>query len=632
MTPILASQYIRPDPAVQRIADRDREQRAAARRLRPHARRRPTAASPAMRALLVIALLALVGIASPRAAAMTESDFAGARGIYELESGELLTLFGHHPMLELHGEEIHLVSDGHDRYVADAEPPEEITLQRDATGAVTGVTVSRPGEPSVSATRIQPYVEHSVRFVSSRVELSGSLLVPNGAGPHPAVAVVHGAEYGTRETYRLMASHLARRGVATLIYDKRGTGESAGDFATATFDDLASDALAAVTLLRGHAQIDPARVGLAGMSQGGWVIAEAANRSRDVAFLIALSASGFTPAEQAAWLTGSMLAVRGFDQPAIDASARAWAMMYSSLDLVEAGIIGSLSGVPGFWFHALDPHLEAVRLWEQVRQPVLAFWGEVDCQVPAYDSLAILRAALERGPNRSHELHVLPGADHGLAQAGPCEREIGASHGGRYQYASGFLSRPAEWIHSLDAGVEKRSVVVPSERATSSLGWHQSTETTAPWFGSMAVQLGILTLLVGLFALIGLAAPTRRVVAAVRRQPYRHGARTHLWTLVGVVGLAATVTGATALAELLMLADLRSAPLIGGPSVDGVSAMFAVARALTAAAIVAGSVAIVLELHSARGRGARAILGGASVLLLTAWAAYWGFVPLPGLG
>ena len=55
-----------------------------------------------------------------------------------------------------------------------------------------------------------------------------------------------------------------------LIYDKRGVGESTGDWRTATFSDLAEDALGAVELLKEHQQIDPSRIGLFGLSQGGW--------------------------------------------------------------------------------------------------------------------------------------------------------------------------------------------------------------------------------------------------------------------------------------------------------------------------------------------------------------------------
>ena len=313
----------------------------------------------------------------------------------------------------------------------------------------------------------------------------------------------------------------------------------------------ADDALAAVSLLRGEPSIDPDRVGLTGMSQGGWIIARAAIRSDDVAFVVALSPSGFAPAVAADWLTGSMLAVRGFDERAIDASARLWGMMYSSLDLIEAGLMEPMPSVPGFWFHALDPHLETVSLWEQVRQPVLALWGELDCQVPAHDSLAAMRGALERGPNRVHELRILPEADHGLALVGACEREIGFSHGGRHHYADGALTAPAEWIGSLPTKADGGTVVVPDQRTPSVLGWHQSTSAGVAWYGSLVPQVMILPVLLILFGSTGGAWVVRGVIDAIRPRRERRPASAHLWGITGLVGVLATLAGYLALVERL---------------------------------------------------------------------------------
>lgn len=633
MTPILASYHVRTDPILLLALERQRELQIAARDARlAKGGKPPTFRWPALLAIIIGLTLVVSGLTTARASAMSGDAWTDAHGIYQLDSGEQLTLYGQHPMFELGGEDVHLVADGPDRYVADTEPFDVITLRRDASGHISSVSLARPGEDMQSGSRVEPFVERDVLFHNDDVELSGSLLIPVGAGPHRAVAIVHGAEFGTRETYRLMATHLARRGVAALIYDKRGTGDSGGSFSAATFDDLTFDALAAVALLRDQPEIDPDRVGLIGMSQGGWIIAQAATQSDDVAFLVALSASGFTPAEQAAWLTGSMLAVRGFDQGAIDASARAWSMMYSSLDLVDAGIISPMPHLPGFWFHALDPHLATAELWEQVRQPVLGLWGELDCQVPAHDSLVAVRTALELGPNRGYDLRILAGADHGLARVGPCEREIGMSHGGRYHYADGFLSAPAEWINSLEVGREDRAVIIPPQRTPSPLGWHQSTETAAPWFGSLAAQLAVLPVLLALFGFVSLAGPARRAVAAVRRRPASGPPLARWWSLAGLAGFVATIAGTFALVELLMLADLWSAPLVGGPSVSGTSPLFAAAGILAVIALVLGAVALMTEIRAGSVRRVRMGLTATGVLLLGAWAAYWGFIPLPTVG
>jgi uncharacterized protein len=582
--------------------------------------------------LLVSTLLALSSISPLPAAAMDSAEFSQGAGVYQLESGQRLTLFGRHPMFELDGEEIHLSPDGHDRYRADAEPFETITFMRDADGGVNAIAFERPGHRTEVAPRVDLYQEREVAFASGDVRLAGSLFLPSGAGPHPALAIVHGAGPHNRESYRLLASSLASAGVAALIYDKRGTGESKGDFASATFSDLTDDALAAHALLRREPTVDEARVGLAGASQGAWIIADAAVQNDDVAFLVALSASGFKPGDSADWLTGSMLAVRGFSKHALATSAKAWQMMYSSLDLIEAGVMDPMPGVPGFWFHALDPHLETVGLWEQVRQPVLGLWGELDCQVPARESLAALQAALERGPNRTYRLEIFGGTDHSMVLAGPCEREISASHGGRRHYADGYLTTPAEWIHGLEGSDGKQLVVAPTEMPDSALGWHQSGTMSVGWFGSLVPQLALPMLILLLFGGIAVAAGVRKAIGVLGRRGSGRSVSGRLWVATAAIGFLATLVGLTALAEMLMLGGVRSAPLVGNGPISGITAIHLAAGLLVAGTIGIGAMAVRASARAGRLVSVQSVAGGLAVALLAIWAGYWGYLPPIGLG
>lgn len=59
--------------------------------------------------------------------------------------------------------------------------------------------------------------------------------------------------------------------------------------------ELAEDALDAVDLLVEEALVDPARVGLVGFSQGGWIAPLASNRSTNVSFVVTVSGSVATP-------------------------------------------------------------------------------------------------------------------------------------------------------------------------------------------------------------------------------------------------------------------------------------------------------------------------------------------------
>src|SRR5580693_1244391 len=98
--------------------------------------------------------------------------------------------------------------------------------------------------------------------------------MPGPASPSPGIVLIGGSGPSDRHNdgfFDLLRDHLAQAGVAVLAYDKRGTGRSAGDWATATVDDLAADATAAVAALQAHPQVTPGTVGVLGHSEGGWV-------------------------------------------------------------------------------------------------------------------------------------------------------------------------------------------------------------------------------------------------------------------------------------------------------------------------------------------------------------------------
>src|SRR5262249_47623882 len=131
---------------------------------------------------------------------------------------------------------------------------------------------------------------------------SGTLSLPTGAGPHPAVAWVQGSGPTTRDYLPDLQALLLRHGVAVLAYDKRGIGQSSGAYPGASptaraIDVLARDAAAAVRFLAAEPEIDRARVGLAGHSQAGWIVPLAASRERLAHFLVTFSGPAVTADE-----------------------------------------------------------------------------------------------------------------------------------------------------------------------------------------------------------------------------------------------------------------------------------------------------------------------------------------------
>jgi len=139
--------------------------------------------------------------------------------------------------------------------------------------------LSRPNRPQEPKPPF-PYRSEQVPIVNAigRAVLDGTLTVPEGKGPHPAVVLITGSGAQNRDEeifghkpFLVLADHLTRHGIAVLRYDDRGVGKSTGNFASATSEDFAGDAWAAWQTLSTRPGIDPKRVGLVGHSEGGLI-------------------------------------------------------------------------------------------------------------------------------------------------------------------------------------------------------------------------------------------------------------------------------------------------------------------------------------------------------------------------
>ena len=164
-----------------------------------------------------------------------------------------------------------------------------------------------------------------VSFSNGVVRLSGAVLKPEGKGPFPAVVVVHGSGPAVFDevAFRVHANAFVRAGFAVLLYDKRGSGQSAGNLDTADYDDLAADAAAGVQFLRARADIAPDKIGILGRSEGGWVGTLAASRDPKIAFMIMSSGSAERPSAQTMFWSRGVLRAKGTPAAEIEAAVDA---------------------------------------------------------------------------------------------------------------------------------------------------------------------------------------------------------------------------------------------------------------------------------------------------------------------
>jgi len=199
-----------------------------------------------------------------------------------------------------------------------------------------------------------------------------------------------------------------------LSFDKRGTGASSGDWQTASFDVLADDLLAGVAYLRSRADVDPTRLGIWAISQGGWVASLAAARSADIRFLIVHAGSGVSVAENVVYeMEGFMRAAGLAEQDVQDGLAYARELTelasdgapYESVRARFAEADGKpwapfvyLHDAPKddyqwAWYRS-NGRVDPARVLPGVRCPVLWFLGERDRLVDARASEPRLREAL----------------------------------------------------------------------------------------------------------------------------------------------------------------------------------------------------------------------------------------------
>jgi len=180
--------------------------------------------------------------------------------------------------------------------------------------------------------------EEPVRFTSGKVGLAGTLILPAGPPRYPAVFLFHGS--GPQGRDLSTARWFAEQGFAALTYDQRGVGESTGHFEAGPFMDLYDDGLAAVEYLKSRKEIDARRIGVWGLSQGGWLGPLAASRSADISFVIAVSGPGVSPGEQMLVYWANELRDRGVPEVDVreaDALRReVWTYLFTGRDYEKA--------------------------------------------------------------------------------------------------------------------------------------------------------------------------------------------------------------------------------------------------------------------------------------------------------
>ena len=233
---------------------------------------------------------------------------------------------------------------------------------------------------------------------AEQIRLAGMLFVPEGDGPFPAVVFVHGSAPSFRGNRIILTEtkHLLDNGVVVLVPDKRGADGSEGDWETASFEALGTDAVAAVDYLLARDDLPISRVGIIGASQGGHISPLIASQSDEIDFIVDLSGTSLPLREQLLFEEQQNLRQIGFLP--IVADLLAYPSAWSIREVRQKT----------FWQAIGD--FDPLPYWEELDVPALAIFGLEDTNVPALESEARLQTL-----NKSNiTVKVYEGSGHNL--------------------------------------------------------------------------------------------------------------------------------------------------------------------------------------------------------------------------
>jgi uncharacterized protein len=316
------------------------------------------------------------------------------------------------------------------------------TFVKNEQGQVTALKWKPTGSAEMLGKKVKLHFcdEEEVKFSNGNVTLAGTLCRPLGKGPHPAVIMIDGSGDGHRG-WNGLAQFFAQHGIAALTYDKRGYGASTGTILGATVNEMAGDAAAGVRYLQNRRDIDPRKVGVWAISQGGWMAPVVATTTPNVAFMIlhagpavsprvqarhdlesTLSAStrGYTPdeiKEAVAYQSLAQDAMKSLDALNSDEAYDKYKAANEQATARGARWVGKPRTKEQMRAQWIQPNVDfdPVPFLEKVQCPVIAFFGEKDGLVPPEGNVSIMEAALRKAGNKDVTIKVLPGVGHMLS-------------------------------------------------------------------------------------------------------------------------------------------------------------------------------------------------------------------------
>lgn len=300
-----------------------------------------------------------------------------------------------------------------------------------------------------SQTPKKPYTYFSKEvFIENRkdkIQLSGTLTLPDSAGAYPVCILISGSGPQDRDEsifghkpFLVLSDYLTNRGIGVLRFDDRGVGKSTGDFYKATTTNFASDVESCIEFLSTQKNVLSNEIGLIGHSEGGIIATMLAGKNKNIAYVVLLAGSGI-PGEEIIYAQTEMM-FQELDKIAIEKQVK---LRRDLISVIKTETNKELAGENlekilknNLEVLSIQPIQDTVRLikntvmvfnsdWfrffinynpandlTKVTCPVLALIGEKDFQVLPKQNLTAIKNALQKGGNKNFLVKEIPNANH----------------------------------------------------------------------------------------------------------------------------------------------------------------------------------------------------------------------------
>ena len=338
-----------------------------------------------------------------------------------------------------------LTTAGADAFTAGPETvrptPVSLTLSAVRDGAtIQRFTVKGEGIAAPVTARRVPIDAFPVAFANGQVQLKGVIYRPRSAQSKlPLIALAHGSEDNDRYSFGPIPLVIAAKGFAVLAYDKRGTGESTGDWRPAGLEELADDLIAAIRAASARRDVDAGRIVVLGVSEGAWVAPLAASRFTGIKAIAALSGGARTKGDAYIYKIRREQQAGGRSAAAVDSAVK------EAEQLIAASVRSARAGQSPRGFDrrvAYDPSAH----WRQFKGPVLYMGGEVDVLESGPEAAEWFRRLFAESGNVDVTIRLWPRAHHSLLLGVTGEPLEFQTLRGIKQLAPGYWDVLSRWL------------------------------------------------------------------------------------------------------------------------------------------------------------------------------------------